>query len=59
MTAAFRKETQPRLAMGIDGGMVMLGQRTSKFTKREFGDWLEFLNAIAADRGVELERVAA
>ena len=59
LTAAFRKETQPRLAMGIDGGMVMLGQRTSKFTKREFGDWLEFLNAIAADRGVELERVAA
>lgn len=58
LTAAFRKE-KVRLAMGLDGGMVMLGQRTSKFGKREFSEWLDFLHSVAADRGVELERVAA
>ena len=51
LTAAFRGE-QARLAMGLDGGVVMLGQRTSKFGKKEFSDWLEFLHATAADRGV-------
>lgn len=62
LTAAFRNETA-RLAMGLDGGVVMLGQRTSKFKKGEFSEWLEFLHAIAAQRGVMLEfpaeRVAA
>jgi hypothetical protein len=53
LTSAF-KQQQPRVAQGLDGGMVLLGQRTSKFGKREFSDWLEFLNATAADRGVEL-----
>jgi hypothetical protein len=50
LSAAFRKEQ--RVAMGLDGGFVMLGQRTSKFGKREFSEWLEFLHATAADRGV-------
>ena len=50
LSAAFRKEQ--RVAMGLDGGFVMLGQRTSRFTKREFSDWLEFLHATAAARGV-------
>ena len=59
LTAAFRKE-QARLAMGLDGGVVMLGQRTSQFSKREFSEWLEFLHATAADRGVTVyEREAA
>lgn len=53
LTAAFRKES-PRLAMGLDGGVVMLGQRTSKFTKPEFSEWLDFLHSVAADRGVTL-----
>lgn len=51
LTAGFRKE-QARLAMGLDGGVVMLGQRTSKFVKSEFSEWLEFLHATAALRGV-------
>jgi hypothetical protein len=51
LTAAFQRETA-RLAMGLDGGVVMLGQRTSKFGKKKFGEWLEFLNAVAAQRGV-------
>lgn len=51
LTAAFQRETA-RLAMGLDGGVVMLGQRTSKFGKRRFSEWLEFLHAVAAMRGV-------
>ena len=58
LSAAFRKETV-RLAMGLDGGVVMLGKRTSKFKKAEFSDWLDFLQATAALKGVETERVAA
>lgn len=50
-TAAFRRE-KLRMAMGLDGGMVMLGLRTSKFGKREFSEWIDFLYATAADRGV-------
>jgi hypothetical protein len=49
LTAAFRQETA-RLAMGLSGGVVMLGSRTSKMTKREFGEFLEFINAVAAER---------
>lgn len=50
LSAAFRKEQ--RVALGLDGGFVMLGQKTSHFTKREFSEWLEFLHATAAARGV-------
>lgn len=53
LTAAFRRETV-RVAMGLDGGMVMLGQSTSKFKKQEFSDYLEFLHATAAMRGVKV-----
>lgn len=53
LTAAFERETV-RVAMGIDGGMVMLGSRTSEFSKKRFGDWLEFLHATAADREIDL-----
>lgn len=59
LSAAFKKENA-RLAMGLDGGVVMLGLRTSKMGKREFSEFLDFLHATAADRGVELDqRVAA
>lgn len=61
LTAAFRQETA-RVAMGLNGGMVMLGARTSKMGKKEFGEFLEFVNATAADRGVNVDqgmRVAA
>lgn len=54
LTAAFKRETQPRIAAGLDGGMVILGQRTSKFSKKQFSEWLEFLNATAAHRGVNI-----
>ena len=54
LTAAFKRETV-RVAMGLDGGMVMLGARTSKFSKWQFSEWLDFLNATASARGVELD----
>lgn len=53
LSAAFRKE-QSRLAMGLDGGVVMLGARTSKMGRREFSEFLEFVQAVAVDRGVEM-----
>ena len=51
LTCAFRNE-QPRVAMGLSGGMVLLGQRTSQFGKKEFSDWLEFLWSVATERNV-------
>lgn len=54
LTAAFNRETV-RIAKGLDGGVVMLGLRTSRFTKKRFSEWLDFLNATAALRGVRIE----
>lgn len=53
LTAAFKQE-RVRIAMGLDGAVVMLGQRTREFSKAEFSDWLEFLHATAAIRGVSI-----
>lgn len=53
LSAAFAGESI-RLAEGLSGGVVMLGQRTSKWTKARFSEWLEFLHSVAADRGVEV-----
>lgn len=55
LTAAFRRETV-RVAQGIDGGMVMLGIRTSKLSVREMSDFIEFLQATATARGVEIDQ---
>ena len=51
LTAAFQGETV-RLAQGLNGGVVMLGLRTSQMGKRRFSEWLDFLNATATLRGV-------
>lgn len=51
LTAAFEGESV-RLAMGLNGGVVMLGRRTRHFGKARFSEWLEFLHATAVDRGV-------
>lgn len=53
LTAAFDRETV-RVAMGLDGGMVMLGKRTSQMGKKTFSEWLEFLHATAAAREVDV-----
>jgi len=51
LTAGLRRET--RMAMGIDGGMVLLGQRTSKMTVRQMTELIELAHAFGAQRGVE------
>lgn len=54
LTAAFEKETSPRLAAGMAGGVVMLGRRTSQFGKKRFSEWLDFLRAAAVELGVDI-----
>ncbi|TFL14195.1 recombination protein NinB [Pusillimonas caeni] len=51
LTAGLRRET--RMAMGIDGGMVLLGQRTSKMTVRQMTELIELAHAFGTQRGVE------
>jgi hypothetical protein len=54
LTAGFRKET-PRLAAAVDGmGVVMLGSRTSRFSKAEFSEWMEYLQWFCAEKDVEV-----
>jgi hypothetical protein len=53
LTAAHKGE-HVRLAQGVNGGVVMLGQRTSKFNKKTFSDWIEYLHWFCAEKGVEL-----
>ena len=55
LTAAFEGETSPRLAMGLNGGVVMLGRRTSKYKKAKFSEWLEWLKAASVEAGIEWE----
>lgn len=50
LTAAFEAET--RMAQAVNGGTVMLGARTSKFSKRRMGEFLEFVHAFGSERGV-------
>lgn len=37
---------------GLDGGFVILGQRTSKMSIREMGELMELIEAFGAERGV-------
>lgn len=50
LTAALKRET--RMAMGIDGGMVILGQRTSRMTIRQMTELIELAHAFGAEKGV-------
>lgn len=56
LTAGLKRET--RMAMGIDGGMVILGQRTSKMTVRELAELIELAHAFGTQRGVEWSRTS-
>jgi len=51
LTAAFEGET--RMAQGIGGGMVMLGARTSQYSRRKMGEFIEFVTAFGSERGVQ------
>lgn len=43
---------ESRVAQGLDGGFVLLGERTSRMTKRELSDLMEMISAFGAERGV-------
>jgi len=53
LTAGFHQETA-RLAMGLSGGVVMLGLRTSNMSKRTFSEFLDFIQSVAVERGVQV-----
>lgn len=53
LTCAFEGE-QARVAPGLNGGMVLLGQRTSQYSKAKFAEFVEFIHATAAERDVDL-----
>lgn len=56
LTAGFKAEREGleiRVAQGLDGGFVMLGTRTSTMGKREFSDFIEYIHAEAASRGLK------
>lgn len=51
MTAGLRREQ--RIADGISGGFVVLGQYTHKFSKQEMSELIELIYAFGAERGVK------
>lgn len=51
LTGAYNGEM--RMA-AFDDKVIMLPQRTSKMAKKAFSDWLEFLNAMAAEFEVKV-----
>lgn len=50
-TAALKREN--RIAMGIDGGVVMLGHSTSKMRKAEFSELIELIYSYGSENGVQ------
>lgn len=50
-TACLKKQ---RSVVGIEGGFVVLGARTSRMSKEEMSDLLELMHAFAAERDVKL-----
>lgn len=51
LTAAF--EGQPRFAPNLYGnGLIALGTKTSKFSKKKMSNFIEFIYAEGCDRGV-------
>lgn len=54
LTAAFEGETNPRIAPGLNGGMVMLGRRTSHYGKKRFSEWLDWLKAESYHNNIKL-----
>lgn len=57
LTAAYSQELQ-RVAPGLNGGMVLLGMRTSDMGKRQMAEFIDFIEATAADRGVVADWMA-
>ena len=52
LTAALKKE---KVVPGINGGFVVLGQRTSKMSKKEFAELLEIAYAFGTQQRVKFK----
>ncbi len=50
LSSGFERETT--MAQGIGGGTVMVGARTSQYSKRRMGELIDFIQAFGAERGV-------
>jgi hypothetical protein len=50
LSAGLHKEQ--RVAQGIEGGFVILGQRTSQMSKRQLAELIEFIQYFGAEKGV-------
>lgn len=50
MSAGLKREQ--RVAQGISGGFVILGQRTSRMTRAEMTELVELIHAFGDERGV-------
>lgn len=50
-TAALRRE---KVVPGINGGFVVLGQRTSKMTKADMSELIELISAFLTERGIDI-----
>ena len=55
MTAGLKKSQ--RVAQGIDGGFVILGQYTHKMNKSEMAELLELIMAFGTDKGVKWSEI--
>ena len=51
LTASLKRE---RVVPGINGGFVVLGQHTSKMSKKDFSELLELTIAFATQHGISL-----
>lgn len=49
-SASLKKQ---KLVQGLDGGLVVLGQSTSKMTVAELGDLMTIIEAFGANHGVK------
>ena len=54
-TAALKRQ---RVVLGIDGGFVVLGQRTSRMTKAEMSELVDFLRAFGDQRAVKWSKTS-
>lgn len=52
LTAGLKKEH--RIAAGVSGGFVILGTPTSRMTKAEMSELIDFVHWFASERGVVL-----
>ena len=56
LSASLRQ--QQRMAQGLDGGLVVLGMRTSKLTVPEMSDLIALGHAVGDERGVQWSRTS-